>query len=126
MMHKYLLSLGVAAMVVGSTHAFVNTPYGSTKNALLSATTTKQGPLHLFHPDVDERSDVQGLSSSGSKIVDKSVKTGVDLSSSLTTHHDKEEQDDGGGEMTLFTARCILLLVAAIWGTNFAVRVICE
>ena len=34
--------------------------------------------------------------------------------------HPDEEEDDTG--LSLWAARALLLLVAAIWGTNFAVR----
>lgn len=40
--------------------------------------------------------------------------------------HVAEKTDEKNKQLGIWTARGLLLLVAAIWGTNFAVRCRCE
>lgn len=72
--------------------------------------------LASVRPDLEQGQNMFDSSSSSSSSHD--LKT-TDQESSLPSL--EEEQD---GEMSLWMARSILLLVAAIWGTNFAVRVV--
>ena len=53
---------------------------------------------------------------------DETSRSSTILSSSNTESIEFVDDDEDKGEMSLFVARGILLLVAAIWGTNFAVR----
>lgn len=67
----------------------------------------------VFQPKLDETSN---LSSSFLSYA-KNETSGI-----LEPPVDSQQQEGQEGEMSLWMARGILLLVAAIWGTNFAVR----
>ena len=76
----------------------------------------------IYRPDVEEtKNDSSTQQQEEKPLVDSSFSsTTPDDRAALSTlpSENKEETD---GEISLFVARAILLLVAAIWGTNFAV-----
>ena len=78
----------------------------------------------IYRPDVEETKN-----DSSTQQQQQHEKSLVDSSFSSTTPDDRaalstlpsENKEETDGEISLFVARAILLLVAAIWGTNFAV-----
>jgi len=62
------------------------------------------------------------LSSAGE---DEDLNSSIQASAIFTTTTEDEPTNGNGGELGVWAARGLLLLVAAIWGTNFAVRGIC-
>ena len=110
-------------MMMQSSHSFVTKSLS--RNGRLSGAFPRGVS---FRRELEEKSrstlsssKMQDLfdSSSSSSSSDSVTATTPSLNS-LQTIQDQEKQ----GEMSLWAARGILLLVAAIWGTNFAVR--CE
>ena len=91
-----------------------------------TSTTTDSSPQTTQPPSFDPL----GLSSSSSSSSLKhgeTITTSGEAWSSSSLEHQKVDASENDGvvvkqEMGLWAARGILLLVAAIWGTNFAVR----
>lgn len=131
------VTLVVSTLLLVGTQSFVPVQLCSSHSKWI--TSTKM----IFRQDVDERQQQQQdkLKSKTSQLgssrqnkngilpslsllekQDETSRSSTILSSSNTESIEFVDDDEDKGEMSLFVARGILLLVAAIWGTNFAVR----
>ena len=115
------LAVVVPLLVVTSQSFVLHQPLPSLCVTKSSYSPPRVYPM-IYRPDVEETKN-------DSSTQQEQEKPQVDSSFSLTTPNDKiplsslssEDKEETDGEMSLFVARAILLLVAAIWGTNFAV-----
>lgn len=117
--HHFVLLVNVATLAV-TTHSFViQKPLAFITNDL----TTSSPHRMVSGPDLEERK--RQISAPKGSLKDPNSMEATQESLSASSQSSKEE-DGEKSEMSLVTARAILLLVAAIWGTNFAVRVLAK
>lgn len=113
-------------MMIQSSHSFMVTVRPLFRNVQQS-TTAMNLRWASVRPDLEQEDKSQSTTSPWSQVqsmFDSSSSSSLDLTTTSNQESSlPSQQEEQDGEMSLFVARAILLLVAAIWGTNFAVSV---
>jgi len=122
--HRCLLALVVPLLLVVTSQSFVIQPplpvIGVSTKSQSCRSRSRHPRAMISRPDVEETKNDPSTIQSEENSDPFSLATPNDKAVLLTTTSLEGTEQEGDGEMSLFVARAILLLVAAIWGTNFA------